>query len=334
MNEPKSQTAQATQGSGLGTDNSTHSYIGPGSGFSVLFLLILFVAYWMYDQGRQAFEATDVAAVPAPSADLSGFDPALGYLPDDDMLGFVEIPAGEFLMGSNPAFDRQAYENERWSQSQRQGAVTLPTYYISRYEVTVAQYQAFLNSTGHSHVEQALTAPANHPITNITWTDALAYTRWLQAMLTENSATPAALRSVLDAGWLITLPSEAQWEKSARGSSGAIYPWGIRVREDAANFNADATSAVGSFRCTACQFGLSDMSGNVWEMTRSPLQPYPYSEDDDMEILGEDALFVMKGGSFSDSAANIRAAVRGGVDPGVRSETIGFRIALSNSNMQ
>ena len=72
------------------------------------------------------------------------------------------------------------------------------------------------------------------------------------------------------------------------------------------------------------------MSGNVWELTRSPLQPYPYSEDDDLETLGEDALFVMRGGGFSDGAANIRAAVRGGVDPGVRSGTIGFRIVLSN----
>jgi formylglycine-generating enzyme required for sulfatase activity len=71
------------------------------------------------------------------------------------------------------------------------------------------------------------------------------------------------------------------------------------------------------------------MSGNVWEYTRSPYQLYPYDESDDAENLEADALWVMRGGAFGDSEQNVRAAVRGGADPGVRREFIGFRLALT-----
>ena len=71
------------------------------------------------------------------------------------------------------------------------------------------------------------------------------------------------------------------------------------------------------------------MAGNVWEMTASPMQPYPYSEADDLEALDGQALWVMRGGSFADGLGNIRAAVRGGVDPGVRNDAIGFRLVIS-----
>jgi formylglycine-generating enzyme required for sulfatase activity len=71
------------------------------------------------------------------------------------------------------------------------------------------------------------------------------------------------------------------------------------------------------------------MAGNVWEMTASPMQPYPYSEADDLEARDGEALWVMRGGSFADGLGNIRAAVRGGVDPGVRNDAIGFRLVIS-----
>ena len=73
------------------------------------------------------------------------------------------------------------------------------------------------------------------------------------------------------------------------------------------------------------------MSGNVWELTRSPYQPYPYDETDDADDLAADALFVMRGGSFMDPEGNVRAAVRGGADPGVRRPFIGFSIVITPS---
>jgi formylglycine-generating enzyme required for sulfatase activity len=85
---------------------------------------------------------------------------------------------------------------------------------------------------------------------------------------------------------------------------------------------------VGSFSCPECAFGLFDMSGNVWEWTRSPYQPYPYDTADDREGLAADALWVMRGGHFGDPEQYVRTAVRGGADPGVHRPFIGFRLAL------
>ena len=85
---------------------------------------------------------------------------------------------------------------------------------------------------------------------------------------------------------------------------------------------------MGSFECPECPFELADMSGNVWEWTRSPYQPYPYSDADDLESVGQEALWVMRGGSFGDPEQYMRAANRGGADPGARRPFIGFRVAL------
>jgi formylglycine-generating enzyme required for sulfatase activity len=302
----------------------------PGTriGFLILAVLISFVAYWMYQEGQALTQLPEVAT--QQQAELARFRSDLWQLPDEPLLGFVEIPAGQFLMGSNPAFDRQAYENERWSESQRQGSIELPRYFIGRYEVTVAQYQAFVQATGQATVPQTLSAAGDHPVSSITWTDALAYCRWIESKLLDSSDTPVQIRNLLEQGWRISLPSEAQWEKAARGSDGAIFPWGTTLLDDRANYNGSSTQAVGSYICPECNYGLADMSGNVWELTSSPNQPYPYNTEDDRMNLSEDALWIMRGGSFSDGAANIRSAVRGAVDPGVRNSTIGFRLVLTS----
>jgi formylglycine-generating enzyme required for sulfatase activity len=73
------------------------------------------------------------------------------------------------------------------------------------------------------------------------------------------------------------------------------------------------------------------MSGNVWELTRSPFQSYPYVSGDEARDPHADALFVMRGGAFSEAQNNARAAVRGGIDPGARSPSIGFRLVLEKS---
>ncbi len=263
---------------------------------------------------------------------LDGFLADSWFLPDDPMLGFVEIPAGPFTMGSDPGADPLAFDVEWWGDGRVQGIVDLPTFYLGRFEVTVAQYTRFLNDSDHPLADaQSLEAPPNHPVTWVAWTDALAYARWLDGALrsaADANTLPPRLASLIEQGWRVSLPGEAQWEKAARGSDARIYPWGAEPRRDRANYGAQGTTPVGSFECPECPFELADMSGNVWEWTRSPYQPYPYSDADDLESVGQEALWVMRGGSFGDPEQYMRAANRGGADPGARRPFIGFRVAL------
>ncbi len=277
--------------------------------------------------GLAAGSPADAAAIMGPLQ--TGFRSDAWFLADDELLGFVEIPAGPFLMGSDPMTDPLAFENERWASAQNQGTVDLPAFFVGRYEVTVAQFRAFVEETGFSVDSQTLTGPPDHPVAFVSWPDALAYGRWLEATLREWWGTPPPIRQLLFDGWRITLPSEPEWEKAARGTDGRVFPWGAEPTRVLANVGSGGTTPVGSFDCPNCAFGLSDMSGNVWEWTRSPYQPYPYTTADDRDDLSADALWVMRGGGFSDTDQNVRAAVRGGADPGVRREFIGFRMVIS-----
>jgi formylglycine-generating enzyme required for sulfatase activity len=281
------------------------------------------------------------SSAPAPSlgegafdvelpAEVPGFRADAWYLPAEPLLGFVEIPGGPFTMGSDRASDPLAFDIERWSPMVARGTVDVPTFYIGRYEVTVAQYAAFVRATGHRVADTtALASGPAFPVTGVSWTDALAYTRWLQETLAASPDTPEPLAQLLRDGWMVTLPTEAEWEKAARGTDGRIYPWGDEPRAERASYEAPGPTRVGSFPCPECPYGLLDMSGNVWEWTRSPYQPYPYDPSDEATGLDADALWVMRGGSFSDGPQNVRAAVRGGADPGARRPFIGFRVALS-----
>jgi formylglycine-generating enzyme required for sulfatase activity len=257
-----------------------------------------------------------------------GFDVQAWQLPREPLLGFIEIPAGPFPMGSNPLIDPMAFENERWSETRRQGSVDLPLFYIARYETTVDQFAVFIEDTNYRPADISDMAAGNHPVSGVSWTDALAYARWLEAELKSSERAPQELRSLLTSGWRLTLPNEAQWEKAARGTEPRIYPWGNMVRKDRANFGVTGTVAVGSIPCPECPYGLKDMSGNVWEWTRSPYLPYPFDPEKTPVNLQDDALWVMRGGSFNDVENNIRTAVRGAADPGARRPFIGFRLAI------
>ena len=283
-------------------------------------------------QRPQSESTLDTGRFPGLTAsfgDPSGLRSDAWFLPDEGLLGFVEIPAGPFLMGSDPSIDRLAFDNEWWPGARPQRTLDLPAFYIGRYEVTVAQFGAFVEETGHRANDEAFQGPPDHPVATVSWTDALAYARWLEATLREWPGTPPEIGRLLRDGWRISLPTEAEWEKAARGFDGRLYPWGNEPRRDRANYRGRSTAPVGSFECPECPFGLLDMSGNVWELTRSPYQSYPYDESNDREGLDADALWVMRGGSFSDTEQNVRAAIRGGVDPGVRQPSIGFRLVIT-----
>lgn len=245
--------------------------------------------------------------------------------PPADVPDFVEIPAGPFTMGADPAVDPRAFDNEKWSASAGQGTVDLPAFYIARHEVTVAQYAAFLQATGTKAVAGETAADPSHPVTFVTLPNAVAYGRWLESTLAK---APGAAGDLVRAGWHVRLPTEAQWEKAARGGDGRAYPWGDQPRKDFANFEGTAATRVGQHACPDCAYGLSDMSGNVWEWTSSPYQPYPYDPSDDRANLDADALWVMRGGHFGDPARMVRTTTRGAADPGARRAFIGFRVAL------
>ena len=110
---------------------------------------------------------------------------------------------------------------------------------------------------------------------------------------------------------------------------GRVYPWGPEARPDRANYGGANTTAVGSYVCPECPFGLADISGNVWEWTRSPYHPYPFDPTTGRDDSGVEALWVMRGGSFADTERNVRTGIRGGAGPDVRRPFIGFRLAIS-----
>lgn len=273
-------------------------------------------------------DTTTVTQTPELPTTLSGFRVDAWYLPDDDLLGFVKIPAGSFRMGSDRSLDSQAFDNERWSTSAAQGVVEVEDFYISRSEVTVAQFGLFANRTGRNISDTAVNGKPDHPVTSVSWPDALAYCRWLQSVLTASTNTPVELQQLLEGGWRVTLPSEAEWEKAARGNDGRVYPWGNNPRPEAANYNASETRPVGNSVCDDCAYNLSDMAGNVWEFTRSQYLPYPFT-DTPQPDLTTDSLFVMRGGSYADGPNLVRTTTRGGADPGIRRPFIGFRVVIT-----
>ena len=230
-------------------------------------------------------------------------------------------------MGSNPTFDRMAYANERWSLSARQGKPILNDFFINKYEVTNAQFALFMDHNPGSHVSQ--NTRDQKPVTNVSWPQALNYSKWLDNELRNSSTTPDQLTKFLNMGGRITLPNEAQWEKAARGTDGRIFPWGNQPSNLLANFDNESANDVGSHACRECANGLSDMAGNVWEMTLSPLNAYPFVSERILDTEEAQPLLVMRGGGYNDAANNIRATVRGGVGPGSPSPVIGFRIAIT-----
>jgi formylglycine-generating enzyme required for sulfatase activity len=228
----------------------------------------------------------------------------------------VLIPAGQFLMGSDPQVDYFAYNDE-----QPQHPLTLPDYYLARTPVTNAQYLAFVQAAGHSapgHWQGAKPPrdKENHPVVNVSWQDALAYCRWLA------HAT----------GKPYSLPSEAEWEKGARGAEGWIYPWGNEWDQSLCNSSEDGkgdTTPAGAYPDGASPYDLLDMAGNVWEWTRSLKKRYPYTLDDGREDLDASGARVLRGGAFDLSERGVRCACRSSNGPDGWNWDRGFRVVVA-----
>lgn len=249
-----------------------------------------------------------------------GADAVAGLEPE-----MVDILAGEFLMGSNPKRDPCAQDRE-----QPQHTLALPGYQLSRTPVTNAQYAAFVQAQNHpapSHWSDGNLPEqkADHPVVQVTWHDAAAFARWLSA------CTGKAYR----------LPSEAEWEKAARGSDGRLYPWGDEwdpSRCNAKECGIGDTTSVVAYANGASPYGVLDMSGNVFEWTLSlwgtdmkePDFRYPYDPQDGREDqhAGNAVLRVLRGGGFYYSSVYARAGCRLRSYPDYRVRTRGFRLAI------
>jgi formylglycine-generating enzyme required for sulfatase activity len=231
----------------------------------------------------------------------------------------ILIPAGEFLMGSDPTKDKDAPDDE-----QPQHTLYLPDYYLAKAPVTNAQYAAFVQSgypppTHWAGWQQAPRSMENHPVVYVSWHDAIAYCRWLA----EITGTP------------YRLPSEAEWEKGARGSDGRIYPWGNRWDAKQCNTREggkDDARPVDAYPQGASPYGLLDMAGNLWEWCSSLYQDYPYNSDDGREDLEAESLRVLRGGSWGIGQYVARCACRPRLSPDSRSISTGFRVAASPSS--
>jgi formylglycine-generating enzyme required for sulfatase activity len=254
-------------------------------------------------------------------------------LPADEMLGFVEIPAGPFLMGSDWSRDSRAAYDEL-----PQHQVELPAFWMARFLVTVGQFRSFVQATGAKlEDEDGLRKPATHPMTIVSLDEAVAYCAWLDQVLRSWPRLPGKLKDALARG-KVTLPSEAEWEKAARGTDGRIYPWGDEWNPERANVGETglmSTSAVGCFLSGKSPFGCDDMSGNVWQRTRSLGQKYPYPAEAKArakrEAPGGSELRVMRGASFVNYQRDARSACRYEDRPGARDYNLGFRVVVSPS---
>jgi formylglycine-generating enzyme required for sulfatase activity len=263
-------------------------------------------------------EALALARQPARRLHQSG----LAYMQASLGLPVVWVPPGPFLMGSDKNKDRRAQDNES-----PQHTVTLPGYWIGQYPVTVAQFWAFVAESGYRlDSELSRRGPVDYPVAYVNWYEAMAYCDWL----TDRSAT------------LVTLPSEAEWEKASRGTAGIIYPWGNRWDPNRCNTiesGFEDTTPADRYPQGASPYGCLDMAGNVWEWTRSLWgkdsdktgYKYPYNTNDGRESLDVPSSVgrVLRGGSWYHSRACARCAYRGGRYPDLRRYDVGFRVVVS-----
>ena len=258
-------------------------------------------------------------------------------LPDID---WVTIPAGVFLMGSDKSVDDQAYDDET-----PQHEVELPTYYISRYPLTVKQYRAFMDAGGYDNRDywtgagwqwkdkNNITQPGywqderynapNQPVNGLSWYEAYAVTHWLNEMLT---ARP-------DEHMVLRLPTEQEWEKAARGTDGRIYPYGSEfdaTKGNTSETGIGTTSAAGIFPAGKSRYGVLDMSGNLFDWCLTKWRN-SYDDPEDNDPAG-DSRRVLRGGAFRLDLRRARCVYRSVSDPDIQLDFIGVRVVAAGRN--
>lgn len=237
---------------------------------------------------------------------------------------WVAIPAGTFIMGSEMQADTFAAAEEA-----PQREVALPAFRITAYPVTYAQYGLFVADGGYeqrqfwseagwnwrgsqTHPLEGWHDPhwhiANHPVIGVTWYEAEAYCRWLNIRFPDDG---------------IRLPTEAEWERAARGTEGRLFPYGNVVSAQRANFRATGlqrTTAVGLFPDGGTPERIYDMSGNVYNWC-SDIHP-----DDALHAQAAEQRRALRGGSWMSYAGFTRCAARYWDYPHLATKYWGFRL--------
>ena len=219
----------------------------------------------------------------------------------------VWVPAGDFKMGSVDA-DIQALIKRRpklrpelFDDEKPRHTVYLDGYWIYKYEVTAGQYRKFCRETGRKMPEQPEWSTDRFPVVDVTWFDAAAYAQW--------------------AG--MQLPTEAQWEKAARGTDARLYPWGGEWSEEKCNnysdtnpigkgFHGICATPGGSYPQCVSPYGAQDMAGNVWEWCQDVYDKDYYAGSPMKNPTGPDdgEFRVLRGGSWGSSSVTVRTACR------------------------
>ena len=228
--------------------------------------------------------------------------------PADNMV-MVYVPAGEFMMGSSDA-DGQAQDDEK-----PQHTVYLDAFWIDRTEVTNAQYRKCVEAGACPEPRCWVYGDYNgpgQPVVCVTWDDAQAYAAWAGGRL----------------------PTEAEWEKAARGTDGRIYPWGDSAPDcDKANYSTCVNHPVviGSYRPGASPYGALDMAGNVWEWVADRYEQgyYVYSPARNPQGPDWGDSRLLRGGSFESAARDVRCALRHEYLPDNWHRSKGFRLVIS-----
>jgi formylglycine-generating enzyme required for sulfatase activity len=187
--------------------------------------------------------------------------------------------------------------------------------------VTNVQYLAFVLATGYErpkHWEggRPPKGKKDHPVVYVSWHDAVAYCKWLAEVT----------------GKPYRLPTEAEWEKGARGTDGRIYPWGDKFDKDKCNIEKSGiggTTPVDKYPNGVSPYGLLDMAGNVWEWTSSSFKSYPYDPEDGREGSGVLSGGALRGGSWNGDSGRARASCRGVGPPVRRTAYWGYRCGMS-----
>ena len=228
-----------------------------------------------------------------------------------DGMELVYVPAGEFQMGSDKSMDGIEAPVH---------PVTLDSYWIDQTDVTNAMYEKCVSAAeckAPSDTKSATRSAyygdnqyADYPVVHVDWNQAAAYCKWAGR----------------------DLPTEAQWEKAARGTDGRAYPWGNdgvnQTNKASYDHNVD-TTRVGSFPAGASPYGALDMAGNVRQWVADWYGPYPGSAQTDPRGPAAGSGRVLRGGSWSDGVYLNRSTNRSYYKPSTESDSFGFRCAAS-----